>query len=137
MTEVWGAIAAIATSAAAIYAALSRPGRRLERLRIEVDILTTLPDGPARSHVQKVVDAHAEELAERLHVRRYWLGIIGGGLVYIFAAAFGLAAIRTGEFWRVASSVPLFAAAGVALYSAFRSWSRVPRDRDGFRLTAP
>lgn len=134
MTAAWGAIAATLTGIAAAYAALSRPGRRLEQLRIEVDILDKLDGGSARDHMQQLVDAHAEDLAERLHVRRFWLGIIGGALAYVFAAASDLAAIRSGEFWLVASSVPLFAVAGVSLYGAFRAGSRVPRDREGFRL---
>ena len=134
MTTIWGAVAATLTGIAAAYAALSAPGRHLARLRVEVDILDRLGDNPARVHVQQLVDAHAEELAERLHVRRFWPGILGGDLLYVIGASMGLGAVRTGESWLVAASGPLFVTAGLGVYSAFRSWTPVPRDREGFRI---
>ena len=131
-----GFLAIVTPLALGLLAHFRAPDPRLTRLDTESQILARLdPTSEAAHAVQQVVDEHARQALEDLHLKRDWEGVAFFGIAYFVLATAGLIAYGHGALWSQALGVVLGALAIASLAMSLRQAQRRPRNRDGSRRT--
>lgn len=133
--EVLQAAAPLIVAVVAVVGALRGPGRRLERLKAEAELLRLLEPGTeAHTAVQRIVDKHASEVETLISARRDW-GMFAASVILAPVCTWG--AIQFADWggwigWPLAMVAGLFAV--LFVYGIFETWALVPRDAKGKRI---
>ncbi|MCW2792875.1 MAG: hypothetical protein JWO76_1973 [Nocardioides sp.] len=127
-------ISAIATGLVGVVGLARGTGRVRTRLKSDVEILASLPPGPARdrwlAHVEATVDRLVEDETDKT---RDWPMLIPAMLVAPGLAALTAWLILEGGWWQYLLAVPTGLLGLIFVYGIFETGQKAKRDGRGFR----